>query len=282
MTYNNAASSRVKQILDQIEKDHDVEVLYAIESGSRAWDFASQNSDYDVRFIYREPAIRAFKLYPDRDVIEVMEQLSNHPDSVPVDVVGWSLAKALRLGLGSNPQFAEWSHIHTVYRVDPVFHHQMNEIASHSAPRVLAHHYRGLAKKTYHEYLNRDEDPVGKKYLYAIRPIMASLWMLQNPIIGVSPPVIFGDLRREVIVPDVINDEITTLLTWKMAQDEERGRRRFPQLDAWIAESIDELGVAVGKIPEHLIDPEVVERIWIANYPEIFRQVSEPGSPSFT
>lgn len=38
--------------LKKIEEDYDVKVLYACESGSRAWDFPSKDSDYDVRFIY--------------------------------------------------------------------------------------------------------------------------------------------------------------------------------------------------------------------------------------
>ena len=38
--------------LEKTEEKFDVKVLMAIESGSRAWGFASPNSDYDVRFIY--------------------------------------------------------------------------------------------------------------------------------------------------------------------------------------------------------------------------------------
>ncbi|MEH7547654.1 DNA polymerase beta superfamily protein, partial [Neobacillus vireti] len=36
----------------KIEEDFNVKILYAVESGSRAWEFPSKDSDYDVRFIY--------------------------------------------------------------------------------------------------------------------------------------------------------------------------------------------------------------------------------------
>ena len=41
--------------LEAIEADYGVRVLYACESGSRGWGFASPDSDYDVRFIYVHP-----------------------------------------------------------------------------------------------------------------------------------------------------------------------------------------------------------------------------------
>ena len=42
----------IQDNLDAIEKKYDVKILLAVESGSRAWGFASPDSDYDVRFIY--------------------------------------------------------------------------------------------------------------------------------------------------------------------------------------------------------------------------------------
>ena len=42
----------IKIQLQKIEKDNDVKILYAVESGSRAWGFASIDSDWDVRYIY--------------------------------------------------------------------------------------------------------------------------------------------------------------------------------------------------------------------------------------
>ena len=48
----------IKEKLSQIEKRENIRILYACESGSRAWGFASPDSDYDVRFIYVRPNIR--------------------------------------------------------------------------------------------------------------------------------------------------------------------------------------------------------------------------------
>ncbi|MCI8288080.1 MAG: nucleotidyltransferase domain-containing protein, partial [Lachnospiraceae bacterium] len=38
--------------LNEIEEREEVRILHAVESGSRAWGFASPDSDYDVRFVY--------------------------------------------------------------------------------------------------------------------------------------------------------------------------------------------------------------------------------------
>ena len=45
----------IQRALTASEQQERVQVLYACESGSRAWGFASSDSDYDVRFIYVHP-----------------------------------------------------------------------------------------------------------------------------------------------------------------------------------------------------------------------------------
>ena len=56
--------------LREIEQEHEIEIILAVESGSRAWGFESTDSDYDVRFIYRHPTEWYFQVLPKRDVVE--------------------------------------------------------------------------------------------------------------------------------------------------------------------------------------------------------------------
>ena len=42
----------IKKELARIEEESNIKILLAVESGSRAWGFASTDSDWDVRFIY--------------------------------------------------------------------------------------------------------------------------------------------------------------------------------------------------------------------------------------
>lgn len=78
--------------LGKVEREHDDRILFAIESGSRAWGFSSPNSDYDVRFIYmRDPSwYQAVDLEERRDVIE-------YPIVDDIDLNGWDVRKALRI-----------------------------------------------------------------------------------------------------------------------------------------------------------------------------------------
>ena len=78
---------RIDAALTQIETDHQVRILYACESGSRAWGFASTDSDYDVRFIYVHPRDGYLSVFQGRDVIEL-------PIDNVLDINGWDLRKA--------------------------------------------------------------------------------------------------------------------------------------------------------------------------------------------
>ena len=96
--------------LAQIEQEHAVRVLYAVESGSRVWGFASANSDWDIRFLYVRPRAAYLQLDLPRDVIEVMDHAQD------LDFAGWDLFKALRLLRKTNPPLIEWLWSPIVYR----------------------------------------------------------------------------------------------------------------------------------------------------------------------
>ena len=89
-------TAQIRNKLDEIEHTENVRMILAAESGSRAWGFASPDSDYDVRFVYVRRPEDYIRLKPLRDVIEW--QL----DDV-YDVSGWDLQKTLRLLHASNP-----------------------------------------------------------------------------------------------------------------------------------------------------------------------------------
>ena len=81
---------RIKQALQRIEEQENIEILYAVESGSRAWGFPSKDSDYDVRFLYRREKNWYLKLEKTADHLEF-------PIDEQLDICGWDLDKTLRL-----------------------------------------------------------------------------------------------------------------------------------------------------------------------------------------
>ena len=80
----------IQEKLREIEQHEECRILLAVESGSRAWGFASPDSDYDVRFIYVRSEKAYLRLDRTRDVIEV-------PINDELDINGWDIDKTLRL-----------------------------------------------------------------------------------------------------------------------------------------------------------------------------------------
>lgn len=87
--------------LKEIEARENVRIVFACESGSRAWGFPSSDSDYDVRFLHVRPVEWYLSIDKKRDVIE-------RPVNGGLDINGWDLKKALRLFRKSNPPLLEW------------------------------------------------------------------------------------------------------------------------------------------------------------------------------
>ena len=205
-----AMRAQIMEALRGIEAAHDVTVLFACESGSRGWGFASPDSDYDVRFIYVNRLPWYLTVAPRRDVIEL-------PISGDLDINGWDLRKALGLMRESNPTLLEWLRSPIVYRDDAVAMPRFRALSEAVFSNARGwHHYTSMAKKNFREHLQADEVRY-KKYLYVLRPLLAARWIREGR--GV-PPMRFAELVASTSLDAVLVAEIDALLEVKMRAGE--------------------------------------------------------------
>jgi hypothetical protein len=202
---------QVLEELRKIEKEENVQILYACESGSRAWGFPFKDSDYDVRFLYVRPVDWYLSIFEKRDVIE-------RPISDMLDVNGWDLRKALNLFRKSNPPLLEWLQSPIVYMENHAIAEQIRRISpSTFSPKSCVYHYLNMAKGNYREYLQGEQVKI-KKYFYVLRPILACEWIEKH---NTMPPVEF-DRLVDAVVPrgSELSAVIDDLLVRKKAGDE--------------------------------------------------------------
>lgn len=205
----------IQQKLLEIEEKHRVKVLYAVESGSRAWGFPSKDSDYDVRFIYIHLpewylAIDPQGIGQKRDVIE-------EPINDLLDISGWEITKALRLFRKNNPPLLEWLRSEIVYYQQYKFVDNMRALESDVFyPNSMLHHYLNMAQNNYREYLQGPEVRI-KKYFYVLRPILACQWIEKY---NTAPPIRFHVLLEDTLHGGELRDSIDRLLERKLAGDE--------------------------------------------------------------
>ena len=220
------ARVEIERRLDLIEKQNGVKVLYACESGSRAWGFASTDSDFDVRFIYLRPVewYLSVDLEERRDVIEM-------PLEGDWDVNGWDLRKALRLFRKSNPPLLEWLQSPIVYRDEYSAAQEMRTLLpTHYSRTACLFHYLHMARKNYKTYLQDDEVWV-KKYFYVLRPLLACKW-LENDLGAV--PMEFERLVERAELSTSLNQAIDRLLEDKRSGEELRTGPRIPEISDFI------------------------------------------------
>ncbi|MGX7417180.1 nucleotidyltransferase domain-containing protein [Carnobacterium gallinarum] len=221
----------IKQALLKIEKEHQVRVLYAVESGSRAWGFPSKDSDYDVRFIYVHTEDWYLSLAPKRDVIEC-------PIDDELDVCGWDLQKTLTLLRKSNPSLIEWLKSPIVYQEVGGLAEELRQLAEkHLSKKHLMYHYYHMANGNFRDYLQGKQVKI-KKYFYVLRPILACLWI---EVYQTAPPVRFEDL---LVLPQLQSDflaEVADLLVRKKRGDELDLEARSPVLHEFIKSQLARL-----------------------------------------
>ena len=228
----------IKKKLKEIETKENVRILHCVESGSRAWGFASPDSDYDVRFIYVRPKEYYLRLDKTRDVIEW--QLDD-----TLDINGWDLQKALRLLHKSNPTLFEWNSSPIIYKTTDEWEEVSSVIEKYFVEKSGLYHYLSTAKSNYREYFREDMVKL-KKYFYVLRPLLACKWILAE---GTPPPMLFKSLMDKYL-DESIKPYVEKLLEMKMTMPEIGEGRRFDRLNDYIDITIEEVEARISKLPD--------------------------------
>ncbi len=217
-------TTRIATALAALEAEHGIHILYACESGSRAWGFPSPNSDFDVRFLYAHPADLYLRLDEGPDTF-------NFPVDDELDLAGWELRKTLRLLRGSNAALFEWLQ-------SPVIYYQAPDFLARLAPllplafnlKAGLHHYLGQLRRGVAEDLIGEEVRL-KRLFYALRSALAARWIRERHEL---PPMEFTPLRA--LLPAGLEGVVQELLAQKAVSNEKTTVARPAALVAWLAE----------------------------------------------
>ena len=231
--------------LKRAEEEHEVKILHAIESGSRAWGFHSPDSDYDVRFIYVHKRDWYLSVYQGRDVIE-------YPIEGVFDISGWDLKKALHLTIKSNAVVMEWLTSPILYSSDPAFVEAMKKFWVHAVERrsLMSHYLHQGERQIDQNWRTSDEIKV-KKYLYVLRPAMALRWLRVHGAENLSGfPMNIQDLMAGSDLPPEITREINDLIARKRDLDEGQMTGKIKILDDFATQEYEKAGTEIASLPK--------------------------------
>ena len=262
MTYSSNASSKinaeivaeVSQHLAEIEKEYQVTIIQAIESGSRAWGFPSPDSDYDVRFVYSHSKDWYLQLAEERDVIEL-------PINDELDIAGWDVRKAFNLANKGNAVIQEWMISPIVYKQTERYGSLYDLLSNAFNPISAYHHYRSMAKKAYFD-IEHSEKKKLKRFFYFARATLSAKWILEKQTM---PSIVFADLVNELFSDQTMITEIESLVAQK-AKESEQSLLEVPSAVYMVFkelfESLDE---------GRLLNADTVEAITNSSFREFIR-----------
>jgi predicted nucleotidyltransferase len=240
----------IEATLLQVQEDQGFKIVYACESGSRAWGFPSQDSDYDVRFLYVHPP----HWYLSVDV-EDKPDVFERPITDELDVSGWELRKALKLLKKSNPPLLEWLNSPIVYmEAIDVVRRLRDLVPAFYSPIACAYHYLHMAEGNYREY-SRGDTVWRKKYLYILRPLLAIGWIEKEDS---AVPMEFRILVDRLVSDSGLRRAIDNLLEAKKSGKELDRGPAIPELNAFIDSELRRLET---ELPKRVNPKADIERL---------------------
>ncbi len=219
----NKITRLIKEKLSQIEECESIRIIYACESGSRAYGLASSDSDYDVRFVYIRPIEFYLKLENMKDTLEC--ELND-----VYDISGWDLKKLLKLLNGSNPSIFEWAASPIVYKTTDEWKMITQILNNYFSETKALYHYNSMTKNDLRRHFNSKTEINYKPYLYILRQCLSCEWILDRK----SPPPIVFDTLRELYLPLELQNSVNNLVELKKSVVEKETCPRIKEIDLYI------------------------------------------------
>jgi predicted nucleotidyltransferase len=233
------------QYIQKLEAEHGVKVLWAIESGSRAWAFESKDSDYDIRGVFCANDKSTYaSIFP-----RTQGALQGFSEDRLYDWELWPVDKAVVRLFEGNPIIVEWLLSKEVYQAHLPSIKLLRGLLDRLEPTPgLLHHYRSMAISQWKSFMEGRPIVNLKKYLYCVRPVVMIHWLLHRQAQSApkSLPVLIIDvmqtldiLNKAGVISSSIRTAVEGIVSQKRNLTESGGEcEHIPELDDWIQASI--------------------------------------------
>lgn len=246
---------QLSTILTTIEAKHYIKILYACETGSRAWGFPSPDSDYDVRFIYMHYADWYLSLNEQKDTIEFMDG--------DWDITGWDLRKTLLLLKKSNAALIERFQSPIIYKNEAAFRTEFNGlIKEHYNPIAVFYHYHSLSINFWADINNAPEVKL-KSLMYIIRSLLCCMWSLKDK--EVLPMEIKPLLKY---APADVKLKIEELIRLKAGKNESYMHPKDSLIENWIMGTLQLLEDQKSSVRIHSADMKNLNEFFLKMWHE--------------
>lgn len=222
---------KIQSILKEIEQKKNVKILYACETGSRAWGFSSPDSDFDIRFIYMHERDWYLSLGERKDTIEIMDG--------DLDITGWDFKKSLILLKKSNAPLIERFTSPIEYFAEPGFKENFKELVSaYYSPIAVFFHHHSLAKKFWFDLKDENEFKL-KNFFYLIRSLLSCNWIIKDN--SVLPMDIEGLMKY---IDEEHREKLRKLIELKATVGEKYLHKKDEKMNVWILSLLEYIEVS--------------------------------------
>lgn len=228
----------IRAKLREVEKEHNINIIHAIESGSRAWGFPSKDSDYDVRFLYINNLDHYLSIDQKRDVIDTPIVLDDFL-GVEFDMNGWDIKKAITLATRGNAVVNEWLSSPVQYIVNEPYYGRLRDFIQETADlRAYFYFYRNYMRDPWNSYSKESKQAIKiKQYCYVLRCALSLEWLETQMS---PPPMDLPSIFKGIEIDPELRSEIDQLISNKAEATEADYMPRSSILDNFIDNAISE------------------------------------------